>query len=212
MELEVTTFVNGRWRENCYIVANADGDALIIDPGSEAQEIIGITESHGWRVHAILNSHGHYDHVGAVAELQERFGAPFYLHQADADLLRHANLYRMLFGSAKPVRIPEINQDISTLPQQFTVGPFAISWIETPGHTNGSVCFSLGSYLFSGDTLLREAVGRTDLPGGDRRLLAESLRKLQQLPPEMVVCGGHGKRTTLEAEFSPGKPAWAQLQ
>jgi hydroxyacylglutathione hydrolase len=212
VKLEVTTFVNGKWLQNCYIVANSEGDALIVDPGSQAGEIIALVDGRGWRVHAILNSHAHYDHVGAVAELKEHYQAPFYLHSADEHLLKRANLYRMLFESREAIRIPTVTYDIARLPETFEAGPFTLFWIATPGHTEGSVCLLLQGFLFSGDTLMRNALGRTDLPGGNREQLLASVRKLMSLPGDTVVCGGHGQRTTLEAEFSPRSRVWSLLQ
>ena len=212
MGSKILTFVNGKWQENCYIVTNENNDALIVDPGSQADDIAAFVERNRWKVHAILNTHGHYDHVGAVAPLMDRFGAPFYLHRSDEALLRRANLYRMLFESRDAVRIPQITYDIATLPEVFEVGPFAVSWLATPGHTDGSVCFRMNEYLFTGDTLMRNSVGRTDLPGANRELLLASVRKLRDLPQDLVVCGGHGERTTLAAEFSPGARVWSLLQ
>jgi hydroxyacylglutathione hydrolase len=212
VSLEVTTFVNGRWHENCYVVANRDGDALIVDPGSHAKDVIAMVDDHRWHVHAIINSHAHYDHVGAVAELKDHYQAPFYLHGADEPLLKRANLYRMLFESRDAVRIPGMTHDISRLPAKFEVGPFSVSWIATPGHTEGSVCLLVQNFLFSGDTLMHNAIGRTDLPGGNREQLLVSVRKLMALPGDLVVCGGHGPRTTLAAEFSPGARVWSLLQ
>jgi glyoxylase-like metal-dependent hydrolase (beta-lactamase superfamily II) len=212
MSLQVTQFVNGRWRQNCYIVANGNGDALIVDPGSQAEEIAGLVKQNHWQIHAILNTHGHYDHVGAVALLKDRYAAPFYLHGADGQLLKRVNLYRMLFESPEAIKVPAITHDISELPAVFEVGPFSVSWIATPGHTEGSVCLLLGGVLFSGDTLMHDAVGRTDLPGGSREQLLASVRKLMDLPRETVVCGGHGPQSTLGAEFSPGARVWSLLQ
>ena len=210
--MRVSTIVNGRWRQNCHIIADDAGDAIVVDPGSDGDRIAGEVEANGWHVLAILNTHAHYDHVGAVVPLQQRFDAPFYLHGADAMLLRRANLYRMLFESNEAVRIPSISQDIATLPPVFRIGSFAITWIFTPGHTDGSVCLLLEGKLFSGDTLMHSAVGRTDLPGGDRARLIESLRKLRDLPGHTVVYGGHGPTTTLEAEFAPGSVVSELLQ
>jgi glyoxylase-like metal-dependent hydrolase (beta-lactamase superfamily II) len=212
MSVAVTTFVNGKWRQNCYLVTTKEGDALIIDPGSGAGEIAGLLLENGLRPVAILNTHAHYDHMGAVAELMERYGVPFYLHGADGPLLKRANLYRMLFESEDPVRVPIISENIAALPAEFTVGPFQISWLATPGHTEGSVCLRIEGFLFSGDTLMRGAVGRTDLPGGNRDRILDSLRMLTGLPGDTEVCGGHGPRTTLAAEFSPGSRVWSLLQ
>jgi hydroxyacylglutathione hydrolase len=212
MSLQIQQFINGKWRQNCYIAANHEGDAIIVDPGSQADEIAELVDQNHWRIHAILNTHAHYDHVGAVAPLKDRYQAPFYLHGADEHLLKRANLYRMMFESRDAIKVPAMTQDISKLPAVFDVGPFPVSWIATPGHTEGSVCLLLEGYLFSGDTLMHDAVGRTDLPGGNREQLIASVRKLMDLPGETVVCGGHGPQSTLGAEFSPGSKVWSLLQ
>lgn len=210
--MRVSTIVNGKWRQNCHIVADDEGNAIVVDPGSECERIAAELDANQWRIAAIVNTHAHYDHVGAVAPLQERCGAPFYLHGADAALLKRANLYRMLFESNEPVRIPSISHDISGLPSTFEIGSFSISWIATPGHTEGSVCLLLDNMLFSGDTLMHNAIGRTDLPGGNPDRLMASVRKLMELPGDTLVYAGHGPRTTLATEFAPGSRIWELLQ
>jgi len=204
--------VNGRWRQNCYLVANGEGDLLIIDPGSQANGIMALADGNGRRIHAIINTHSHYDHMGAVADLMDRYQAPFYLHHSDEHLLKRANLYRMLFESREAVRIPTVTHDIAEQPATFQAGPFAVSWLDTPGHTEGSVCLRIGNFLFSGDTLMRGAIGRTDRPGGNRDRLLASVRKLMDLPGDTVVCGGHGPRTTISAELSAGAAVWSMLR
>ena len=202
--MEVTTFVNGRWKQNCHIVANELGDVFVVDPGGQAEELLSLITGHGWRVHAIVNTHGHFDHIGAVVAIMDEYRVPFFLHSADAPLLKRANLFRMVFEARDPVRIPTITTDIASLTESFEVGPFRLSWFSTPGHTEGSVCLRLGNYLFSGDTLMQNAIGRTDLPGGNRDKLLASVRSLRRLPAETVVFGGHGPSTTIAAEFAPG--------
>jgi hydroxyacylglutathione hydrolase len=196
--------VNGRWKQNCYIVAKGSGDAFVVDPGSQAEELVSLIAAKAWRVHAIINTHGHFDHIGAVAAIMDQYGVPFFLHRGDERLLERANLFRMVFEARDPVRIPAITTDIASLPESFDLGPFCISWFPTPGHTEGSVCLQVENYLFSGDTLMQNAIGRTDLPGGNREKLLASVRGLSLLPGETVVCGGHGPRTTIAAEFSQG--------
>jgi glyoxylase-like metal-dependent hydrolase (beta-lactamase superfamily II) len=212
VSFRVTTFVNGRWRQNCYIVTGNDGDAIVIDPGSQADDLIALVEKSCWRIHGIINTHGHFDHIGAVVPLQERYQAPFYLHKSDERLMQRANLFRMVFEAPDPVKIPTITQDISVLPEKFNVGPFSISWISTPGHTEGSVCLQFENMLFSGDTLMQNAIGRTDLPGGNRDRVLASVRKLSSLPEDTKVYGGHGAPTTIGAEFATGARVWSLLQ
>lgn len=212
MDVEVTTFVNGMWRQNCYIISSPGGEALIVDPGSSAPNLAEMIESDGRRPLAVVNTHGHYDHIGAVADLMDRYAVPFYLHAADSKLVSRANLYRMLFEAPEPIRVPTITHNIADLPSTFPLGPFEIKWMPTPGHTDGSICLLLDGCIFSGDTLMKGATGRTDLPGGNRNHLVESLRALAALPGETVVYGGHGPTTTLAAEFAPGGRAWGLLQ
>jgi hydroxyacylglutathione hydrolase len=207
----VKTFVNGRWKQNCYVISR-NGDAIVIDPGSQADELIDLIEKNGWHVHGIINTHGHFDHIGAVVPLQERYPAPFYLHKSDERLMQRANLFRMVFEVRDPVKIPTIAQDISVLPEKFAVGPFSILWIPTPGHTEGSVCLQVGNVLFSGDTLMQNAIGRTDLPGGNRDQLLASVKKLSSLPGDTIVYGGHGDPTTIGAELTPGARVWSLVQ
>ena len=164
MSFQVTTFVNGKRRQNCHIIANSTSDALIVDPGSQPQKIGGLIDGNAWRVHAIINTHGYYDPVGTVAGLMERYQAAFYLHRADEQLLKHANPYRMLFESRGGNPDSPITHDRSRPPSVFEVGPFEVCWILAPGHTNESVCPLPRNFLFSGDSLMRDCVGRTDLP------------------------------------------------
>jgi hydroxyacylglutathione hydrolase len=208
----VTTFVNGRWRQNCHLVADARKDVLIVDPGSDAPGLVKLIDEKGWHPRAIINTHGHFDHIGAVADLMDRYSVPFYLHRGDDALVRRANLYRMVFEHPDPVRVPTVTHDISKLSRQFQAGSFDVSWIPTPGHTEGSVCFVIQGMLFSGDTLMHKAIGRTDLPGGNRERLLASVRELRNLPADTIVWGGHGPATTVGAEFSEGSCVRSQIE
>ena len=211
MKVDVTVFVNGRWKQNCYIVSK-DEDAIVIDPGSQADDLIQLIDSKSCRIHGIINTHGHFDHIGAVAPLQEKYQAPFYLHGADERMMQRANLFRMVFEAKDPVKIPTITKDIASLPKEFEVGPFKIGWIAVPGHTEGSVVLLIESMLFSGDTLMKGKIGRTDLPGGKREQLLTSVKNLMSLPGDTVVYGGHGPATTIAAEFAEGSKVRGLLQ
>jgi hydroxyacylglutathione hydrolase len=193
----VEKIVTGRWRENCYVVHQADRQALVIDPGANAEDILGLLTERELTPQAILNTHAHFDHIGAVVALKQQFDCPFYLHGGDSDLLKRANLYKIIFGSRRPVQVPSIDTDIAQLPSRFTIGPFDITWIASPGHTAGSVCFQIDDFIFTGDTLIPGARARTDLPGGDLKSLALSMETLAQLPGSLTLYGGHGKSSTL---------------
>jgi glyoxylase-like metal-dependent hydrolase (beta-lactamase superfamily II) len=194
----VTALPNGKWKQNCYIVSDdATGFALLIDPGSNAEAIRNRVAHHRLTPVAILNTHAHYDHIGAVAVLMAHYSVPFYLHQADVKLLKQANVYKMIFDSKESIIIPEPTGDLALHEAGLPIGGFEISVLFTPGHTKGSTCLQVGTDLFSGDTLLPGALGRTDLPGGDKSNLAQSVELLRRLPEEITVWPGHGKSFAL---------------
>ena len=199
MNLRIERCVNGKWRENCYVVATDSAEAIIIDPGSALDEIVGIVRTTACRPLAVLNTHAHYDHIGAVDGLMNHFRIPFYMNGADLDLLKRANLYKLIFDSRESVKVPDVTHDLRGLPPVLKIGSFSIRWIATPGHTPGSTCFHIDRHLFTGDTLLRKGAGRTDLPGGNPAEIDASLRTLASLPPDTEIHPGHGGPTTLAA-------------
>lgn len=203
MVWQVHHIVTGRWRENCYLVTRS-GHALLVDPGDDAERIAETVAAVGATPLAIVCTHAHYDHVGAVATLQSRYGIPFYLHAADLPLLRQMNFYRKLFGGpdTEPCTAPVVDHDLNPRENPLCIGAFTIHVHATPGHTPGSVCLQIGDHLFTGDTLMREKVGRVDFPGGDPVALRASLGALSALPPMLQVYPGHGAPTTLAHELA----------
>ena len=197
-DFHVTTFVNGKWRQNCYLISNTQREALIVDPGSDPKAIAGLITELGVQPVAILNTHAHYDHIGAVSELIQKYGIPFFLHVDDAKLLKQANLYKILFETKNSISIPTFGSDFAKGPEDLRVAGFSVRVIHTPGHTAGGVCLLIGSNLFSGDTLMPDGPGRTDLPGGDKVKLKDSLQKLRELPEDYLVYSGHGKPFMLQ--------------
>lgn len=197
-DFHVTTFVNGKWRQNCYVISNTMQEALIVDPGSEPEAIIELITELGVHPVAILNTHAHYDHIGAISGLIHKYLIPFYLHGDDAKLLKQANLYKILFETKNSISIPPFGEDFAKEPEGLRLAGFSVRVIHTPGHTAGGVCLLIGSNLFSGDTLMPSGPGRTDLPGGDKVKLNESLQKLRELPDDYLVYAGHGKPFMLQ--------------
>ena len=195
----------GKWKENCYIVHNQDNDAVIIDPGANAKKIIQYVSIHRLNILAILNTHAHYDHVGAVAELKEEYSSPFILHSKDRKLLKTANMYATIFENSKPIMIPEIEHYFDMIKIEDYIKGFTISVIHTPGHTCGSVCIRISDCLFTGDTIFNGDIGRTDLPGGDQVSLNESLKLISNLTWQLRLFPGHGVETTLENELKHNK-------
>ncbi|MDB4115475.1 MBL fold metallo-hydrolase [bacterium] len=193
MTVNIETFTNGPLNQNCYIIGNSKCEAIIVDPGSNPEFIVSIIKKNDWFPLAIINTHAHHDHIGAVSFLMKEYKIPFYLHGDDASLLLRANTYSLLFKANTAIQIPEISHDLRKFDTCLKVGKFEIQWIETPGHTRGSICFIIDQHIFTGDTLLANTFGRTDLPGGDLKMLKKSIAKLDNLDPSLLIRPGHGE-------------------
>jgi hydroxyacylglutathione hydrolase len=195
-DYQIDTFVTGApWKENCYLVRHLpSGEQAVLDPGDDAETIISAI-AEGGPLRFVLLTHAHHDHVGAVAAICHHFNLPCDLHQADVRLLRHAPMYALRFAGKK-IDPPEVVRTFEAAPA-FQLGGQAMTVLHTPGHTAGSVCYCLAGAAFTGDTLLHEGVGRTDLPGADANLLKASVTcLLAQLPPETLLLAGHGRPWT----------------
>ncbi|HIS77177.1 MAG TPA: MBL fold metallo-hydrolase [Candidatus Merdivicinus excrementipullorum] len=183
---------------NCYFVVDSDGSAAILDPGAQAEKIIRAVEQNGWTPKMILLTHGHFDHIGAVEELRNRYCIPVYIHQDDAEMLDSPEKNGGIALIDRPVTASYDNvfEDGSEIP----MGNILFRVIHTPGHTKGSVCYLAENWMFSGDTLFNGGIGRTDLYGGSYPQLSASLKKLAALEGDFRVCPGHGPETSLEQE------------
>lgn len=172
---------------NCYVVSRGDR-ALVVDPGDEGEKIWSYLEDRGLTLDLIIQTHGHFDHVGATGFLRKKAGADVYMHGADASLVREQEMEDSLpdhdLGETAEIEWRGLN--IQVMP--------------TPGHSPGSVSLIVGPYLFTGDTLFAGGVGRTDLPGGSVQELRNSLRLLLEQDESLEVLPGHGPRTTLPEE------------
>ena len=174
---------------NCYLLEDEDTrSAAIIDPGGEARGILGHAKADGVQVKAILLTHSHYDHTGAVRELREALpGVPVYLHPADAAQLGTAVM--------PPIGETLSYQEGDTVP----VGNLTVQVLHTPGHTPGGVTLRVEDVLFTGDTLFQGSMGRTDLGGSYTEIMA-SLKRLGQLEGDLQVLPGHMGVSTLDRE------------
>ncbi len=196
-DCRVLAVKTGRWKENAYVVVHRPSrDALVIDPGGEADRLSDLIAGEDAHPSLILLTHAHFDHVGALDDLCRRYDQGFYMHDGDAKLLRRAGLYAMSF-ERRAVTVPATYQSLDGADLAWAGGEIAV--IPTPGHTDGSVCYDLGGLCFTGDTLMKRLIGRTDLPGssgGD--LKASVTRLLDQLTPETTLFGGHGAPWTVD--------------
>jgi glyoxylase-like metal-dependent hydrolase (beta-lactamase superfamily II) len=198
--IDVTPVVVGPFQENTFFLRlRGSAKTVVIDPGDEGEELAGRLEAQSLRPVAIVNTHGHLDHIGAVQFLKERYGVPFYLHPGDRPLLEAAPDHARFFGVDVPP-IPEVDHFLAD-GGALRLGGLELEVIHTPGHTPGGVSFAVSGHIFAGDTLFRGAIGRTDLSGGDYETLIRSIReRLLPLPDETIVHCGHGPDTTIGEE------------
>lgn len=182
---------------NCYIAyCENTKKAVIIDPGGDAAKILAAVSREGLLVEAIINTHGHADHVLANVKLQEATGAPIWIHSADADMLGSGsrNLSAFLGGATSCGKADRLLTDGEVLP----IGDFSLTVLHTPGHTPGSISLLFDKTVFVGDTLFAESIGRTDFPGGSYSQLINSIKtKLMTLDDEVKAYPGHGPATTI---------------
>ena len=186
---------------NCYIVGDpATREAIVIDPGGDADRLWATIQSEDLSVSAIVATHSHFDHIVAAERLRDLTGAPFLLHEADKPLLRWMQESGRLFLGVDLPPPPEVDSSPGE-GDRITAGSLELEVLHTPGHSPGSISLVTGDAVFVGDTLFQGSVGRTDLPGGDSdQLLAAISEKLFKLGDDLPVYPGHGPATTLAVE------------
>lgn len=215
-ETIVRGIVVGVFAENCWVVGNRrTGEAICIDPGDQPEEVLALAKDMGVTIKAIANSHAHIDHILGVRGVQAATGASFLLHQSDLDLLR--NGWRgsaAQFGIEESQAPPDPNSFVAG-GDEVEVEGLKLQAIATPGHTPGSVSYYTEGLLFSGDTLFRGSIGRTDLPGGDFDQEMRSItNELLTLPVDTIVLPGHMEETTVafERDHNPFVQDWLRRQ
>jgi hydroxyacylglutathione hydrolase len=197
------TLVVGALQVNCYILGSeTTGRALVIDPGDNAPAILNALRQRRWRLTHILATHGHFDHLLAARPLQEATGAPLYIHPAEQPLLQALRQTALAWLGTDPGEPPEIGGELQP-GTTLSFDDMALEIRATPGHSPGGVSLvdAAGRRVFTGDALFAGSVGRTDLPGGDARVLLNSIRdELISLPADYTVLPGHGPATTVGHE------------
>jgi hydroxyacylglutathione hydrolase len=207
----ITGFPAGMLQCNCYVLAQRQGaDAIVVDPGQRAMGTLRrILDENRLTPAAVLLTHGHIDHIWSAQKVADTYGCPAYIHPEDRFMLSDPikdfgpRLGQLLLGAMfrEPRQVVELDRD----GDKIELGDITVTVDHTPGHTRGSVCFRVTNdadeMVFSGDTLFKQSVGRTDLPGGSGRDLIESIvTKLLVLDDATVVLPGHGEKTTIGFE------------
>lgn len=203
VELEVRGVVVGLFRENCWIIGSRRrGEACVVDPGDEPREILALARDMGVKITRIVASHAHLDHIMAVGAVVQQTRAPFLLHRDDLGIAASLPASaRMLLDREEPP--PPAPDDDLRDGDDLEVAGITLRVLHTPGHTPGSVSLYApeAGLLFSGDTLFRESIGRTDLPGGSPELIIRSIvDRLLTLPDATRVLPGHMQETTIGHE------------
>lgn len=200
-ELMVRGIVVGVFAENCWVIGSRrTREGIVIDPGDQPEEILGLVRDMGLTIKVIANTHGHLDHVLGVRGVQEATGARFLLHPEDLDTARGVgpSAAGWLGGGIEPPPDPD---DLLSDGDEVEVAGVKLKVIHTPGHTQGSVSFHTDGVVFSGDTLFRGSIGRTDMPGGNfEQEMASIVDRLLALPDDTIVLPGHMEETRIGHE------------
>jgi len=200
----IETFPVGPLQCNCAIVADpTTREAVVVDPGDEPDRILEALAGAGLRAVALVHTHAHFDHAGSSALIKRITGAPILMHAGDRPLYQNLTTQGQTFGLT--LDAPGIIDRTLAAGDRVACGKGELEVIHTPGHTPGSLCFRMsgenGDVLFSGDTLFRRSIGRTDLWGGSTPQILESIRaRLLTLPGGLRVIPGHGDETTIADE------------
>jgi len=191
----------GSLQANCYFLIE-ENDLILIDPGDDASFILEELQRQRLNLKAILATHGHFDHIGAVGEIQQSFNVPFYINEKDLFLVKRLNETAKYFLGYNPYfLLPDKIKNLE-IENSLKIKNFKLKIIYSPGHTPGSVCFYFENekIIFTGDTLFKSGIGRYDFSYSDKKKLFESLKKILSLPDETIIYPGHGEETTVGIE------------
>ncbi len=203
--MKIASVVVGPFQENTWLLLDDTvGKAVLIDPGDEPDNVLNLLEQSGADLEAIWITHGHLDHIGAIAGVKRQFDVPVYLHEADLALyttlaVQAAKMYGVPFEPPPPPDRTLAEGD------KVSVGSLTFDVWHLPGHAPGHVAFIGNGVMFGGDTLFAGSIGRTDLPLSDGAAMRRSLERIATLPPGLTVLPGHGPETTIgdELESNP---------
>ncbi len=191
--MEIRTLTLGLYQTNTYLVIN-NNEVIVIDPVSKADRIQSLLKENETII-AICLTHGHFDHIGAVDDLVNMYQCPVYIHEDDFELTQYPEKN---YSQTKKIKL---KSKLLFFSDKMKIQSFDFEVIHTPGHTKGSVCLRFGENLFTGDTLFKGSIGRTDLYGASPQEMKQSLRALRSLNENYIIYPGHDGSTTLFDEL-----------
>ncbi len=199
--MEIYNIKTGSYFTNCYIVYCTDTkEAAVIDPGDDGKDILSFINENELKVKYIINTHGHWDHIGAVGYLKENTDADILIHEDDKDTLQDADKNLSAY-MAKSGTVPNADKLLKEGDKIKIGNTIVLEVMHTPGHTPGSICLLGKEVFFSGDTVFADSIGRTDLPGGSYEDIKNSIhKKIVPLTNDYIIYPGHGSKTTLSNE------------
>jgi glyoxylase-like metal-dependent hydrolase (beta-lactamase superfamily II) len=195
----VKKLIVGPLEENTYIIGDEKTkQAIIVDPGDEPDRIIELIKNNDLKVKAIICTHAHFDHIGAIGDIKKATGAKILIHRGDVELYKAAKDQAALWGyDLDEIPMPD---DFLDEGDEVQVGNMSFKVLHTPGHSPGGICLYGEGIVITGDTLFQGSVGRTDFPGGDIKKLRDSFKRLLELPENTTVLSGHGPESTVGKE------------
>jgi glyoxylase-like metal-dependent hydrolase (beta-lactamase superfamily II) len=197
--MEITVMAVGANAANCYIIGQGKR-GMVVDPGADGERILAALDERGLQLEAIINTHGHFDHIGANGALIAATGAALYIHEQDAPMLTDTSKNLAVWAGVQEILSPPPDHLVRGGEVLHLAG-LDMQILHTPGHTPGCICVQVGDVLFTGDTLFAGSVGRVDLPGSSQAALVDSLHNvIMALPAHLVIYPGHGPCSTLRQE------------
>ena len=205
--MKILKFSLGQMQANCYFLIEGQ-NCLIIDPADDAPFILEELQRHRLNLVGMLATHGHFDHIMAVGEIQKSFDIPLFIHKDDKFLTDRVEQTAEYFLGYKPVILPIKKIKNLKIDDVLRIKKFKIKIIYTPGHTPGSCCFYFKeeNALFTGDTLFKDGIGRYDFSYSNKDKLKNSLENIFKLPKETIIYSGHGEDTTIQDEINSDLP------